>query len=184
MGKIEDRLPEAQTISGQVGSPASTMNHADHRRLDSVMTSVTDSSCTSTRRMPKRRHDSLIDIDRYRIIAATSRFRLSTSCWDTTVKAGDESVRSANAIAPPWLQNTCSTSFTRTVTMMFPVAPRNRTRYWYRATGWLPTCRNLRDHLRSRSVCPVGILEHQKGGSAVEHLLSDRQSPADQSSRR
>ena len=69
----------------------------------------------------------------YRIIAPTRGFRASTSGCVTTPKAGDGAVRSANAIEkPPWLvQKTCSTSFTRTVTMMPPVAAeRNRTRYW------------------------------------------------------
>ena len=57
----------------------------------------------------------------YRIIAPTRGFRVSTSGRLTTSKTGDGTVRSANAIeAPLWLvQKTCSTSFTRTVTMMF-----------------------------------------------------------------
>jgi chromosome partitioning protein len=66
----------------------------------------------------------------YRIIAATSGFRVSTSPCETSTKAGEGRVRSANAIpAPSSLeQKTCSTSLTRTVTMMLPAGPRNRTR--------------------------------------------------------
>ena len=73
-------------------------------------------------RAGKRPTAPLIEL-RYRIITATSGFRISTSCWDTVTKVGDGCVRSANAIAPPWLQNTCSTSFTRTVTTRLPAAP-------------------------------------------------------------
>jgi hypothetical protein len=66
---------------------------------------------------------------RYRIIAATSGFSVSTSCGDTLTKIGDGEVRSANVIAPfPLEQKTCSTPPTRTVTMMFSAGPRNRTR--------------------------------------------------------
>ena len=65
----------------------------------------------------------------YRIILATSGFRVSTSCCETLTKAGEGRVRSANVIpTPPVEQKTCSTPVTRTVTIMLPVGPRNRTR--------------------------------------------------------
>ena len=69
----------------------------------------------------------------YRIMALTSGFKVWISGRLTTSKTGEGTVRSAKAIAAPpsLVQKTCSTSLTRTVTMMFPVpAERNRTRNW------------------------------------------------------
>lgn len=58
-------------------------------------------------------------------MAATTEFSRSTSNGATSAKAGEESVKSANAIAEPCslVQNTCSTSRTRTVTMMLLGGP-------------------------------------------------------------
>src|SRR5262245_40764992 len=73
---------------------------------------------------------------RYRIIEATNEFGYSTSACGPTENAGAATVRSAKAMTPPpWLQNTCSTSDTRTVARMLPAALRNRTRYRYPADG-------------------------------------------------
>ena len=57
----------------------------------------------------------------YRIMAPTSALSDCNSCGDTAANVGDDAVRSATEIDPSaWLQNTCSTSLTRTVTMMYP----------------------------------------------------------------